>query len=70
VYERVDGAKIVGMHDDTDLECDDPRFNGELDDAAIVVRDKREDAYFLLLDINVPEAALLRHAQALREATA
>ncbi|CAG9185036.1 hypothetical protein [Cupriavidus pinatubonensis] len=69
MYERVDGAKIVGIHDDVDLEIDDPRFNGERDDSAIVVRDTREDTYFLFLDVNVPEAALLRHAQALREAT-
>ena len=65
-FERVVGAKIVGMHEVDDLESDDPRFNGHHDDCAVVLRDKRDDKIFLLLDINLPEAALLRHAQALR----
>jgi hypothetical protein len=57
-HKHIEGAKVVGIHDrDDDIATEDPRF----EDGFAVIYFEEEDAYNLLLDVNLPEAAILRH---------
>jgi hypothetical protein len=53
-------ARIEGMHDKHDVAETDPRFNGEGNGDNFAVIEKNGH-YTMVLDVNFPEAALLRH---------
>jgi len=53
-------ARIEGMHDKHDVAEADPRFNGEGNDENFAVIEKA-GKYTMVMDVNFPEAALLRH---------
>lgn len=58
-YEIVADPKIIDIYDSEDEYCNnEPRFNGSIDKAAIVVRSKKDDTYWLMLDVNLPEAVI------------
>lgn len=53
-------ARIQGMHDEYDVAEKDPRFNGEGNDEHFAVVEKG-GKFVMVLDVNFPEGALLRH---------
>jgi hypothetical protein len=53
-------ARIVGMHYKHDVAEADPRFNGEGNDENFAVIENA-GKYTMVLDVNLPEATLLRH---------
>lgn len=60
-WAPVDGAKVVGLHDNADMLANDARLNGKLD-GSIVVADGGDGKYMLVVEVNSLEAALFRHA--------
>lgn len=50
---------IEGIYDPEDeFSSQEPRFNGEIEWAAVVLRKKKDDTYWLALDVNMPEAMI------------
>lgn len=52
-------ACIEGMHDRHDCADADPRFNHESNENFAVI--EKDGRFTLVLDVNLPEAVLLRH---------
>jgi len=55
----VEGARVLGLHDQETLITDDPRFNSRNPEACRVLQ-RADGRYALILELNLAEATLLR----------
>lgn len=55
----VAGAQVLGFHDQEAIVRDDDRFNGRLEGSFAVIR-RQDGGFLMVLDVNLPEATLLR----------
>ncbi|WP_296658560.1 hypothetical protein [Paraburkholderia sp.] len=61
-WTHLEGAQVVGLHDDSEVTEDDPRFNHEADDDGFAVVRSPLGGLYLAMSINVPEALLMQKA--------
>ena len=59
-YDIIPNPTIEGIYDPEDeFSSQEPRFNGEIEWSAVVLRKKKDDTYWLAMDVNMPEAMIL-----------
>ena len=61
LYEVIEDAKIHDMYEYTaNFSREETRFNGQSEHSAVVVRKKDDSTFWLMLDVNLPEALIFK----------